>query len=86
MEPEELLAGFRYANQRFYSLSSAVKRLWASPVQLWWTLPLNLAYMARWAEARWSFSHRLTKSDSERLPHPDGGSEPLGSTSERFIG
>ncbi|HRF44897.1 MAG TPA: hypothetical protein PLD30_11775 [Candidatus Competibacteraceae bacterium] len=27
-----------------YSLCSIVKRLFRSPVQLWWTLPLNLAY------------------------------------------
>ena len=40
----ELLAGFRYANARFYSLSSIARRLARSPVQLGWTLPLNLAY------------------------------------------
>jgi len=51
MSREDLLAGFRYANQRFYSLASIMKRLRASPVQLWWTLPLNFAYMASWAEA-----------------------------------
>jgi len=56
MRPEELLAGFRYANQRFYSLSSVVKRLGASPTQLWWTLPLNLAYRASWAESEWRSS------------------------------
>jgi len=54
MSVDELLAGFRYANQRFYSLSSVVKRLWRSPVQLWWTLPLNLAYVASWTGAQWS--------------------------------
>ena len=47
MSADELLAGFRYANRRFYSLSSVAKRLWRSPVQLWWTLPLNLAYVER---------------------------------------
>jgi len=55
MSVDELLAGFRYANQRFYSLSSVVKRLWRSPVQIWWTLPLNLAYVASWASTQWSF-------------------------------
>jgi len=45
----ELLAGFRYANERFYSLPSIVKRLLRSRVQWWWTLPLNLAYAASWA-------------------------------------
>ena len=53
MSVNDLLAGFRYANQRFYSLESVAKRLSRSPVQLWWTLPLNLAYVASWATAQW---------------------------------
>jgi len=48
----ELLEGFRYANERFYSLPGIARRLWRSPVQLWWTLPLNLAYARSWARAR----------------------------------
>jgi radical SAM superfamily enzyme YgiQ (UPF0313 family) len=52
MSVEELLSGFRYANQRFYSLSSVVKRLWHSPVQIGWTLPLNLAYAVSWVGAQ----------------------------------
>ena len=44
MSPEDLLAGFRYANRRFYSLRSILRRLSRSPVGLFWTLPLNLAY------------------------------------------
>jgi len=48
MSAAELLAGVRYANERFYSLPSMAKRLSRSPVQLWWTLPLNLAYGYRW--------------------------------------
>ena len=48
MSVTDLLAGFRYANERFYSLRSIAKRLSRSPVQLWWTLPLNLAYHNRW--------------------------------------
>jgi len=52
MSADELLAGFEYANERFYSLSSVVKRLRRSPVQMWWTLPLNLAYAASWASAQ----------------------------------
>ena len=44
MSPEALLAGYQYANRRFYSGASAYKRLSRSPVQLSWTLPLNLAY------------------------------------------
>jgi radical SAM superfamily enzyme YgiQ (UPF0313 family) len=47
----ELSAGFRYANERFYSLSSIAKRLSRSAVQLWWTLPLNLAYGYQWRKA-----------------------------------
>ena len=49
MSIAELRAGFQYANERFYSLPSMAKRLSRSPVQLWWTLPLNLAYRARLA-------------------------------------
>jgi radical SAM superfamily enzyme YgiQ (UPF0313 family) len=56
MSADELLAGFRYANQRFYSLAGVAKRLRRSPVQLWWTLPLNLAYLVSWAASRWSDS------------------------------
>jgi radical SAM superfamily enzyme YgiQ (UPF0313 family) len=48
MSAAELLSGFRYANARFYSLPSLIKRLSHSPVQLWWTLPLNLAYGYQW--------------------------------------
>jgi radical SAM superfamily enzyme YgiQ (UPF0313 family) len=44
MSCEELLAGFQFVNQRFYSLTSIAKRLSRSPVGLFWTLPLNLAY------------------------------------------
>jgi hypothetical protein len=48
MSAAELLAGFRYANRRFYSLRSIGKRRARSPVQIAWTLPLNLAYSYRW--------------------------------------
>ena len=48
MSVDELLAGFRYANERFYSLPSIARRLSRSPVQLWWTLPLNLDYGYHW--------------------------------------
>ncbi len=48
MSASELLAGFRYANDRFYSVSSIAKRLSRSPVQIMWTLPLNLAYSRQW--------------------------------------
>ena len=48
MSRAELLAGFRYANHRFYSLPSMARRLSRSPVQMWWTLPLNLAYGYAW--------------------------------------
>ncbi len=44
MSAETLLAGYRYVNRRFYSVRSIFKRLSRSPVQLPWTLPLNLAY------------------------------------------
>jgi radical SAM superfamily enzyme YgiQ (UPF0313 family) len=45
MSPDTLLAGYRSANRRFYSCPSIFRRLSRSPVGLWWTLPLNLAYM-----------------------------------------
>jgi radical SAM superfamily enzyme YgiQ (UPF0313 family) len=48
MSPAELLAGFRYANTRFYSLSSITKRSFQFSVQWWWALPLNLAYAYQW--------------------------------------
>lgn len=47
MSSEELLAGFQRAVRRFYSLDSIRKRLSRSPTNLWWTLPLNLAYYSR---------------------------------------
>ncbi len=45
MSPETLLEGYRYANRRFYSYEGIYRRLSRSPVGIWWTLPLNLAYM-----------------------------------------
>jgi radical SAM superfamily enzyme YgiQ (UPF0313 family) len=44
MTPETLLEGYLHANRRFYSAQSIYKRLSHSPVGLWWTLPVNLAY------------------------------------------
>jgi len=44
MSPEVLLTGYQSANRRFYSCASIFKRLSRSPVGLFWTLPLNLAY------------------------------------------
>ena len=44
MTCETLLAGYRYANARFYSWRSIRKRFSRSPVQWSWALPLNLAY------------------------------------------
>jgi radical SAM superfamily enzyme YgiQ (UPF0313 family) len=59
MSAEELLAGFRYANERFYSLPSIIKRLARSPVQIWWTLPLNLAYTCLWRREDWTARQEL---------------------------
>jgi hypothetical protein len=44
MSAEELHTGFQAIVRRFYTLGSIWKRLSNSPVGLWWTLPLNLAY------------------------------------------
>jgi hypothetical protein len=52
MSCEELLDGFQFVNRRFYSLPSIARRLSRSPVGLFWTLPLNLAYsMSRMVHA-----------------------------------
>lgn len=48
MTADELLRGFRHANARFYSCGSIAKRLSRSPVQFFWTLPLNIAYALAW--------------------------------------
>ena len=56
MSPEQLLDGFRYATRRFYSVSSICRRLTRSPIGLWWTLPLNLAYAAAHWSARQNWS------------------------------
>jgi radical SAM superfamily enzyme YgiQ (UPF0313 family) len=74
MSRAELLAGFQFANERFYSLASTAKRLSRSPVQLWWTLPLNLAYGYGW---------RKNEKARQALPSalPGFASEPL--TAER---
>jgi radical SAM superfamily enzyme YgiQ (UPF0313 family) len=65
MSADELLAGFQYANARFYSLPSIAKRLSRSPVQLPWTLPLNLMYALRWRRAQ--FKKGKPKRFSETL-------------------
>jgi radical SAM superfamily enzyme YgiQ (UPF0313 family) len=44
MSGEALLAGYREVSTKFYSLGSIRRRLVRSPVQLFWTLPLNLSY------------------------------------------
>jgi hypothetical protein len=51
MSCEDLIAGFRHANDRFYSLASIARRLRKSPLGLWWTLPINLAYY--WSSLRY---------------------------------
>ena len=64
MSAAELLAGFRYANERFYSLPSIAKRLSRSPVQLGWTLPLNLAYGYQWWKVAQAAVHHRVTTDS----------------------
>ena len=44
MSPEALLGGYQHACSRVYSWGSIARRLSRSPAQLFWTLPLNLAY------------------------------------------
>ena len=57
MSAIELLAGFRHVNARFYSWRSIRTRLFRSPVQWFWTLPLNLAY-----------AYALRRTRSQRFP------------------
>ena len=64
MSATELLAGFHYANRRFYSLPSIAKRLSRSPVQLWWTLPLNMAYAHQWRTAAKAAVKKLAEADA----------------------
>ena len=66
MSVAELLAGFQYANERFYSLPSIAKRLLRSPVQLWWTLPLNLAYGYQWQKTAQTAVQQRVATDSLR--------------------
>jgi radical SAM superfamily enzyme YgiQ (UPF0313 family) len=44
MSTEQLIEGFNWINQHFYSLKSIAKRLSKSTTGLYWTLPLNLMY------------------------------------------
>jgi radical SAM superfamily enzyme YgiQ (UPF0313 family) len=56
MSAEELIEGFNWANERFYSIKSISKRLSKSTAGLYWTLPLNLMY---------HYSLKLTKYKKE---------------------
>ncbi|HMK61155.1 MAG TPA: radical SAM protein [Dissulfurispiraceae bacterium] len=69
MSVEQLFNGFRQSNERFYSLPSITKRLSRSPIQLWWTLPLNLAYSYKW----WEVTH-------SNLKETEAGSKNFGLT------
>jgi radical SAM superfamily enzyme YgiQ (UPF0313 family) len=64
MSVAELVAGFRYANERFYSLPSIAKRLLRSSVQLWWTLPLNLAYGYQWQKTAQAAAQPVVPADT----------------------
>jgi len=73
MSVVELSAGFRYANERFYSVSSIAKRLSRSSVQLWWTLPLNLAYGYQWRKtAQAAVQHRIAADSRSASLHASG--------------
>jgi len=82
MSADELLAGYEYANRRFYSPASILKRLSRSPVGMPWVLPLNLAY--GWAYFRRGWSHatatqvipRQAKNESFSTPSATASSPP----------
>ncbi len=67
MSPKALLDGYRYANGRFYSLRSIYTRLSRSPVQLHWTLPLNLAYACAFAV----HNHEWCLTSNDQAPGTD---------------
>ncbi|MBI5653611.1 MAG: B12-binding domain-containing radical SAM protein [Chloroflexi bacterium] len=71
MRADELLAGLRYANARFYSLPSIAKRLARSPVQIGWTLPLNLAYAFQW----WNTTEKFPRGAHEHAPKSERHNE-----------
>jgi radical SAM superfamily enzyme YgiQ (UPF0313 family) len=73
LSPEALLDGYHYANRRFYSWRSICRRLSRSPVQLIWTLPLNIAYAfalrnrsVRHADAR---GYSVSRPEVDRNPY-----------------
>jgi len=61
MSPDTLLEGYQYANRRFYSPQSVFRRLSRSPVGLWWTLPLNIAYTLAYFLGRQDRVHTSSK-------------------------
>lgn len=65
MSSAELLAGFQKAVRRFYSPGSIRKRLSRSAAQLWWTLPLNLAYAL--SLRRFGFAIDPAAEENERV-------------------
>jgi radical SAM superfamily enzyme YgiQ (UPF0313 family) len=71
MSPDELLAGFQSAVRRFYSPASILKRISRSPVEGWWTLPLNLAYAASLAV------YGLEGRPATRVPAQNGARRAL---------
>ena len=64
MSPDTLLEGYQYANRRFYSPQSVFRRLSRSPVGLWWTLPLNIAYTLAYFLGRQDPIHTSSKPNS----------------------
>jgi radical SAM superfamily enzyme YgiQ (UPF0313 family) len=77
MSLAELSTGFQYANQRFYSLGSIAKRLARSPVQIWWTLPLNLAYGYHWWKTSRISDRRLLTANPVIDAVANGCSKPM---------
>ncbi len=71
MTAQELLDGFTWINDRFYSLRSITRRLSRSPTGLYWTLPLNLRYLYAWrmhgAARRYSPADQTTVSGTSHM-------------------
>ena len=80
MSPEALLAGYQYANRRFYSCRSICRRLSRSRVRLYWTLPLNLAYA-------FALRYRAIASQADdRLAHSRAGVARGGAAAGHLLG
>jgi hypothetical protein len=55
-----------------------------SPVQLWWTLPLNLSYVDSRASAQWGAHWNLIRADSCQILNTPNPTQPQKKVRHRF--